>query len=70
MQLLHYCFQQLHVKRRIVKCSVLPVLATEQPPYDITQSSCLVEHIIRLCHQLQQNVCIRGTAVLGEDLPR
>lgn len=52
------------VKWWTVKCGVLPVLATEQPPYYITQSSCLVEHIIRLCHQLQQNVCIRSTAVL------
>lgn len=49
---------------RTVKYSVLPVLATEQPPCYTTQSSCLVEHIIRLCHQLQQNVSTCNTVVL------
>ena len=50
-----------------VKSSVLPVLATEQPPRYITQSSCLVEHIIRLCHQLQKKC---STVVLSTLLPR
>lgn len=39
----------------------------DQPPCCkyITQSSCLVEHIIRLCHQLQQNVCTGSTAAFS-----